>query len=86
MVAVKIPKDTAGLKATTPGCDAIRSTDIPPTRAMLDRRTERLFLQILTQNNSNSDLIPDEPDGTVDQKDLPILDRWRRELQIICGY
>jgi hypothetical protein len=75
-VAVKIAKDTAGLKATTAGCDAIRCADIPPTRAMLDRHTERQFLRMLTQNNSNSDLIPDEPDGTVDEQDLPILDRW----------
>jgi hypothetical protein len=65
-VAVMIAKDTAGLKATTAGCDAIRSADIPPTCAMLDRRTERQFLQILTQNNSDSGLIPDEPDGMVD--------------------
>jgi hypothetical protein len=45
---VKIGKDTAGLEVTTAGCDAIRSADIPPTRAMLDRRTERQFLRILT--------------------------------------
>jgi hypothetical protein len=36
MVNVKIAKDIAGLKATTAGCDAIRSADIPPTRVMLD--------------------------------------------------
>jgi hypothetical protein len=75
-VAVQIARDTAGFKATTVGCDAIRSADIPPTRAILDRCTERLFLRILTQNISNSDLIPDEPDCIVDEQYLPILDRW----------
>jgi hypothetical protein len=30
MVNVRIAKDIAGLKATTVGCNAIRSTDIPP--------------------------------------------------------
>jgi hypothetical protein len=43
---------------------------------MLDRRTDRQFLRILTQNNSNSDPIPDEPDGMVHEQDLPILYRW----------
>jgi hypothetical protein len=80
-VAVKIAKDMAGLKATTVGCDAIRSADIPPTRAMLDRRTERQFLRILTQNNSNSDLIPDEPDSMVDEQGLPILDSWTERTE-----
>jgi hypothetical protein len=69
-------KDTAGLKATIAGCDVIRSADIPPTRAMLDRHTERQFLRILTQNYFDSDLIPDQPDGMVDEQDLPILDSW----------
>jgi hypothetical protein len=75
-VAVRIAKDVAGLRATTAGCDAIRSADIPPTRAMLDRRTERHFMRMLTQNNPNSDLIPDEADGMVDEEDIPSLDSW----------
>jgi hypothetical protein len=75
-VAVRIAKDVAGLKATTVGCDAIRSADIPPTRAMLDRRTERHFMRMLTQNNPNSDLVPDEADGMVDEEDIPSLDSW----------
>jgi hypothetical protein len=49
---------------------------IPPARAMLDRRTERHFMRLLTQNNSNSDLIPDELDGMVDEEDIPTLDSW----------
>jgi hypothetical protein len=73
---VKIAKDIAGLKSTTAGCDAIRSADTPPTRAMLDRRTERHFMRLLTQKNSNSDLIPDELDGMVDEEDIPTLDSW----------
>jgi hypothetical protein len=40
-VNVKIAKDIAGLRATTAGCEAIRSANIPTTRAMLDRRAER---------------------------------------------
>jgi hypothetical protein len=72
---VKIAKDIAGLKATTAGCDATRSADIPPTRAMLDRRTERHFLRLITQDNTNSDLIPDEPDDILDEVDLLVLDR-----------
>jgi hypothetical protein len=75
-VAVNIAKDTARLKATTAGCDVISSADISPTRARLDRHTQRQFLRILTQNNYNSDLRPDEPDGMVDEQDLPILDSW----------
>jgi hypothetical protein len=50
--------------------------DVLPTRAMLDRRAERHFLRLLTQKNSNSDLIPDEPDTMVDEDDLPVLDSW----------
>jgi hypothetical protein len=57
-------------------CDAIRSADIPPTRAMLDRRTERHFLRLISQKNTNSDLIPDEPENILDEEDLPTLDRW----------
>jgi hypothetical protein len=47
-VAIRTAKDVAGLKATTAGSDAIRSADIPPTRAMLDRWTERHFMRMLT--------------------------------------
>jgi hypothetical protein len=43
---------------------------------MLDRRAERHFMRLVTQNNTNSDLIPDEPDGMVDEEDIPILDSW----------
>jgi hypothetical protein len=75
-VNVKIAKNIAGLKSTTVGCDAIRHTDTPPTRAMLDRRTERHFIRLLTRKNSYSDLIPDEPDGMVDEEDMPTLDSW----------
>jgi hypothetical protein len=74
--SLRIAKDVGGLKATTAGCDAIRSADIPPTRAMLDRRTERQFMRMLTQNNPNSDLVPDEADGMVDEEDIPSLDSW----------
>jgi UTP:GlnB (protein PII) uridylyltransferase len=54
----KIAKDISGLRVTTAGCDAIRIADIPPTRVTLDRRAERHLLRLLTQKNSNSDLIP----------------------------
>jgi hypothetical protein len=64
------------LKATTAGYDAIRTADIPPTRAMLDRRTERHIMRMLTQNNPISDLVTDEADGMVDEEDLPSLDSW----------
>jgi hypothetical protein len=73
---VRIAKDVPGLKATTAGCDAIRSADIPLTRAMLDRRTEHHFMRMLTQNNPNSDIVPDEADGMVDEEDIPSLDSW----------
>jgi hypothetical protein len=43
---------------------------------MLDQRAERHFMRLLTQKNSNSDLIPDEPDGLVYDEDIPILDSW----------
>jgi hypothetical protein len=75
-INVKIAKDIAGLNSTTTGYDAIRSADTPITRAKLDRRTERHFMRILTQKNSNSDLIPDELDGMVDKEDIPTLDSW----------
>jgi hypothetical protein len=75
-VNVKIAQDIAGLKLTTTRCDAIRRADNPPTRGMLDRRTERHFMRLLTKKNSNSDLIPDKLDGMVDEEDIPTLDRW----------
>jgi hypothetical protein len=75
-VGVRIAKDIAGLKATTAGCDAIRSADIPPTGAMLDRRTERHFMRILTQNNPNSDLVPDDAGGVVGGEGVPSLGGW----------
>jgi hypothetical protein len=31
---------------------------------------------MLTQNNPNSDLIPDEADGMVDEEDISSLDCW----------
>jgi ribonuclease HI len=33
-------------------------------------------MRLLTPKNSNSDLIPDEPDGMVDEEDIPTLDSW----------
>jgi hypothetical protein len=33
-------------------------------------------MRMQTQNNPNSDLIPDEADGMVDDQDIPILDSW----------
>jgi hypothetical protein len=33
-------------------------------------------MRLVTQNNSTSDLIPEEPDGMVDEEDIPILDSW----------
>jgi hypothetical protein len=81
----KIAKDIAGLKATTAGCDAIRSADIPPTRAMLDRWTECHFLRLIAQNNTDSDMIPDEPDDILDEEQLPVLYRWAEERLMISG-
>jgi hypothetical protein len=75
-VDVRIAKDVAGLKATTAGCDAIRSADIPLTRAMIDRRTEHHCMRMLTQNNRNGDLVPDEADVMVDKEDIPSHDSW----------
>jgi hypothetical protein len=43
---------------------------------MLDQRTDRHFLRMLTQKNPNRDLIPDEADRMVDEEDIPSLDRW----------
>jgi hypothetical protein len=79
-VDTRISKDVAGLRATTTACDAIWSTDIPPTRPMLDRHAERHFMRLVTQNNKNSDLIPDEPDGMVNEEDIPILDSWTDQV------
>jgi hypothetical protein len=47
-VDTRIAKDVAGLRATTAGSDTIRSADIPPTRPMLDRRSERHFMRLVT--------------------------------------
>jgi hypothetical protein len=33
-------------------------------------------MRLLTQKNSNSDLIPDELDGMVDEDDIPTLESW----------
>jgi hypothetical protein len=73
-VNTRISKDVAGLRATAAGCNAIRSADIPPTRPVLDRCAEWHFMRLVTQNNTNSDPIQDEPDGMVDEEDIPILD------------
>jgi hypothetical protein len=75
-VTVRIGKNIAGLRGTTTGCDAIRSADVLPNRPMLDHRPEGLFLRLLMQENTNSDLIPEEPDGMVDKEDIPTLDSW----------
>jgi hypothetical protein len=73
-VNIRIAKDIAGLRVTTVGCDAILGVDIPPTHPMLDRRAEQHFMRLVIHNNTNNDLIPDEPDGMVDEEDIPILD------------
>jgi hypothetical protein len=62
-VNTRIARDVAGLSITAAGCDAIRSADISPTYPMLDRRAEQHFMRLLTQTNTNSDIMPDEPDG-----------------------
>jgi hypothetical protein len=41
---------------------------------MLDRCIECHLLKLLSQNNSNGDLIPDEPDSMADDEDIPVLD------------
>jgi hypothetical protein len=74
-VAIRIAKDVPGFKASTSGRDAIRNVDIPATRAMIYCRTE-YHLRMLTQNNPNSDLVPDDADGIVDEEDIPSLDSW----------
>jgi hypothetical protein len=33
-------------------------------------------MRMLTQNNPNGDLVPDEADGMVDEEDIPSLDSW----------
>jgi hypothetical protein len=45
---------------------------------MLDRRTECHFMRLLTQNDTNGDLIPDEADGMVDKGDIPSVDSWTK--------
>jgi hypothetical protein len=67
-VTVRFAKNIAELQGTTAGYDAICSADVPPTHPMLNRRTERHFLRLLTQKNINSDLIPEKSDGIVDEK------------------
>jgi hypothetical protein len=44
---------------------------------MLDRH----FLRLITQDNTNSDLIPDEPDDILDEEDVPVLDRWTERVK-----
>jgi hypothetical protein len=70
-VAIPVAKDVDGLKATTAGYDAIRITDIPPTRAILARRIEPHFRRRLIQNNPKSYLVPGEADGIMDDEDIP---------------
>jgi hypothetical protein len=57
------------------GCEAIRTADVLPIQAMLDLRTERHFMRMLTRNNPNGDLVADEADRTVDEVDIPSLAR-----------
>jgi hypothetical protein len=53
---------------------------------MLDRRSELHFMRMITQNNPNSDPVPDEADGMVDDEDIPSLDSWTERAQMICGF
>jgi hypothetical protein len=76
-VNTRVAKNVAGLRTTTAGCDAIRSADIPPTCPMLNRRAERHFMRLLTQNTS-SDLIPDEPDWMVDEDNHLIFANYKK--------
>jgi hypothetical protein len=43
---------------------------------MVDHRSEWHFLRLLIQKNTNTEHIPQEPDGMVDQEDISIFDNW----------
>jgi uncharacterized protein (UPF0218 family) len=75
-VPIQITKDVAGLNATTAACDAIRSADIPPIWAILDRQIKRHCIRKQSQNNSNVHLVTDKADGIVDEEHIPSLDSW----------
>ena len=75
-VATTIAKDIAGLRKTSAGCDAIRTAGIPTTKAMLDRRVERHFIRLLTQQNPNKGLIQlGEDDSHYEDWESEISDR-----------
>jgi hypothetical protein len=42
----------------------------------LDWYTEQHFIKLITQNNRNINLIPDESDRMVGEEDIKIIDSW----------
>jgi hypothetical protein len=52
-LTARIGRDVSGTFASTMGVDAIREAVTPPTRAALDRRTERQFIRMITNSNEH---------------------------------
>jgi hypothetical protein len=52
-LTARIGRDVSGTFASTMGVDAIREAATPPTRAALDRRTERQFIRMITNSNEH---------------------------------
>jgi ribonuclease HI len=52
-LTARIGRDVSGTFASTMGVDGIREAATPPTRASLDRRTERQFIRMVTNSNEH---------------------------------
>jgi hypothetical protein len=52
-LTARIGRDLSGTFASTMGVDAIREAATPPTRAALDRRTERQFIRMITNSDEH---------------------------------
>jgi hypothetical protein len=67
-------RDVSGTFASTMGVDAIREAATPPTRAALNRRTERQFIRMIT--NSNEHPCKNHVDEWDQDPELESLGRW----------
>jgi ribonuclease HI len=52
-LTARIGKDVSGTFESTMAVDAIREAETPPTRAALDRRTERQFIRMITNSSEH---------------------------------
>jgi hypothetical protein len=83
-LTARIGRDVSGTFASTMGVDAIREAATPPTRAALDRRTERQFIRMIT--NSNEHPCKNYVDEWDQDPEFESLGRWQCGAATAYGY